>query len=142
MKSGKTSDNAIEHVGKYIDNRLAGANKQQSALLADYSETTATVPSLIENTQAYAVIMQEMLRDNSVIMRVLTQSLRNDLANGALDNLKPMEKAQILKIQAQVEDILRPKITVKETTDSKGNKVRTLWGTNASTLNETLNNKE
>ena len=138
MKQGQTSKKALEHVGKYIDNRLNDANKMKSAVLAGYSEDTARTPSLIERTQAYQETVALILTENSSTMHILARMINEDAKNGLFDNLKPLEKAQLYKIITETNDKLTPKITVKQSTDAKGNKTTTAWGTNASQLHETL----
>lgn len=132
MKKQTTSDNAVKHVGEYVDERLSGSNKQEAALRAGYSESTARTPSLIERTKAYAVVVTEMLDKNTRLMRAMTDSLEQDIESGFFDLLPPKTKVEIAYKLAQIHDTLTPKITVKETTDAKGNKTRQTWGTTGS----------
>lgn len=138
MKQGQTSKKAVEHVGEYIDNRLMDANKMKSALMANYSESTARNPSLIERTQAYQETVALILTENTSTMHILARMLNDDAKKGLFDDLKPLEKAQLYKIITETNDKLTPKITVKQSTDAKGNKTSTAWGTNASLLHEAL----
>jgi phage terminase small subunit len=129
MKNGETSGSAVNHVSKYVGHRLAGANKQESAVLAGYSETTAQKPSLIENTKAYALVVQNMLNKNSLMMSKIMDSINDDINEGTVAVLEPTEKVEIAYKIAKIHDILTPKVTIKETTDKDGNKTRTAWGT-------------
>lgn len=129
MKTGQTSDNAIEHVAAYVDNRLAGANKQESALLAEYSPATARNPSLIEATKAYAVVIKETLGDSSTAMRTIVRYIIDDTQTDVFKALPTQTKVEIAYKMAKIYEVLTPKVTVKESTDGKGNKTRTIWGT-------------
>lgn len=138
MTKGETKDNTIQRVGAYVGERLAGANKQESALEAGYSDSTAKRPSLIEATQTYQIIVEKILTENASTMHILALSLNDDAKKGLFDTLKPLEKAQIYKIITETNDKLTPKVTVKQTTDAKGNKTTTAWGSNAPLLHEAL----
>ena len=138
MNKGETKDNTIQRVGAYVGERLAGANKQESAVKAGYNESTARNPSLIEHTQTYQVIVEKILTENASTMHILALSLNDDAKIGLFDTLKPLEKAQLYKIITETNDKLTPKITVKQTTDSKGNKTTTAWGSNAPALHEAI----
>lgn len=137
MKNGETSSSAVNHVTKYVDNRLAGSNKQESALLAGYSEKTARTPSLIEHTKAYALVVQKMLNKNSTMMAKIMDSVNDDIEEGTIAMLEPQEKVEIAYKIAKIHDILTPKVTIKETTDKDGNKTRTAWGTGSLQQSET-----
>ena len=138
MKSRELKGSAVKHVSEYIDTRLSGANKHESALEAGYSEEVARKPSIIESSKTYQVLVDEYLTDSAVVLRFFSGRLREMVANGQLDNMKPLEMAQMMKNMAQIDDILRPKITVKETKNKDGTTTRTAWGSNASVLHETL----
>ena len=133
---------AIKNVSNYIINKASGVNKQESALLAGYSESTAKVPNRIEHTKTYLSIVDQVLTENANIMLFLSASLSNDIADGKLDGLKPIEKAQIYKIITDTNDKLTPKVTVKEVQNKDGTVTRTAWGTNSSQLNETLRSEQ
>ena len=129
MKNGKPNDSAIAHVGEYIGHRIAGANKQESAQMAGYSVTTSRNPSLIEATKAYAIVVSEMLDKNTRIMRLMIDSVENDIKTGVFDELGTKTKAEIAHKLAQIHDIMTPKVTIKESKDANGNVTRTSWGT-------------
>lgn len=130
MNRGETKANTIKRVGKYVAHRVAGNNKQESALLADYAPHTARTPSLIESTKTYQEIIERVLTINAESMHILGDSLNNDIKNGVLEKLKPIEKAQIYKVITDINDKLTPKVTVKETQNKDGTISRVLWGTN------------
>lgn len=142
MKSGETKANTIQRAGKYIKERLDGNNKQVSAIRAGYEPTTARNPTLIEMTKTYQELVELVLTENAASMYHLATSMRKMVENGDIDQLKPLEQAQFYKIITDINDKLTPKVTLKESVDAKGNKTRTLWGTNASALRETLGNEE
>lgn len=129
MKNLKPKDSAIEHVSAYIGERLAGANKQESALTAGYSETTARKPSLIEETKAYAIVVTRVLNTNSHTLNETMQELRQVVETKPVDWQKAYLIAQVADKMAKIHDTLTPKITVKETKDANGNITRTSWGT-------------
>ena len=129
MKNREPKDSAVQHVGAYLDARLTGANKHESALQAGYSEQTARTPSLIERTKAYGLVITEMLDKHTRLMHAMTDSLQKDVESGLFDLLNPKTKVEIAYKLAQIHDVLTPKVTIKETTDKDGNKTRTLWGT-------------
>lgn len=129
MKNGEPSAKELNHVGAYVEARLVGANKQESALQAGYAQSTARTPSLIERTKAYGIVVTEMLDNNTRLMRAMIDSVEEDIANGVFDLLNPKTKVEIAHKLAQIHDIMTPKVTVKESTDAKGNKTRTIWGT-------------
>lgn len=131
----------VKNVTNYIGHKVAGANKMQSAKMAGYSDAVARRPMQIENTQTYKDIADKILSGNARIMLHLIESLQDDILNGALDSLKPTEKSQILKVQAQVEDIMKPKVTLKQVTDKNGNVTRTAWAQNASQVQEVLSDE-
>lgn len=129
MKSGQTSDNAVNHVGAYVGARIAGANKQESALQAGYSETTARKPSLIENTKAYAVVITETLNENATALREVLAVVRGEMQKDVKNPQALYLWTQIAKNLTAVHTALTPRVTIKETTDKDGNKTRSIWGT-------------
>lgn len=141
MQNGQPSDNAIHHVSNYVDHRLAGANKHDSAVQAGYSESTARTPSLIEHTKAYSIVVNDILGKNAALMRKMTDSIGHNVANGDFDSVEIAEQVDIAYKMAKIYDILTPKITVQETTDKDGNKTRKAWGTAGATFNETPSNE-
>lgn len=132
MKKGETKENTAQRIDAYLDGRIVGTNKQDSALEAGYNASTARNPSLIEHTQAYAVAVTEILGANTLRLRNALVSLDQDMQNGLFDMLSPKTKVDIAYKLAQIHDILTPKVTVKETQNKDGTVTRTLWGTNGS----------
>lgn len=128
----------VKHVTDYIGHKVAGANKMQSAKMAGYSDAVARRPMQIESTQTYKEIADKILSSNARVMLHLIESLEEDMKSGKLSELKPTEKSNILKVQAQVEDIMKPKVTLKQVTDKNGNVTRTAWAQNASQVQEVL----
>jgi hypothetical protein len=139
MKHSK--EDAVKNVTNYIVNRASGLNKQESALKADYSETTARKPMVVEGTKTYQAIIDQVLTKNANMMLILAQSLYDDMKSDKIDALKPQEKAQIYKIITDTNDKIMPKVTLKESTDKNGNVTRTAWAQNASQVQEVLTDK-
>lgn len=142
MTPGSNKSQTVEKVTKYIQKRVAGVNKQESALQAGYATPTARNPSLIEHTKTYQSIVEKVLTNSANLMLDLTDSLREDMRSGVLEELKPLEKAQIYKIITDSADKLTPKITLKEMTDKNGNVTRTAWAQNASQVQEVMTNEQ
>lgn len=130
MANRKIKDSAVTRVGKYLEGRIAGSNKKDSALMAGYSAQTARTPSLIEQTKAYSVVVTEMLDRNTRIMRAMIDSIEQSVQSGQFDLLHPKIKAEIAYKMAQIHDVMTPKVTVKETQNKDGTISRVLWGTN------------
>lgn len=125
-KSGKK---AIKHVGEYVDNRLIGLNKRDSALNAGYALETAETPSLIERTKAYAEIITFVLIENGDQMRNVQKELGKYTQRSDADALFTMDMlSKTLLRLAQIEKSLAPQVTIKESTDKNGNKTVTKWG--------------
>lgn len=141
MIKGQTKADSVRKVGDYVASRLSGANKQESAIQAGYSGTTARIPSLIEHTKIYQSIVQEILTDNANTMRAISKSLKTKAESGELDQLRPLEQGQLYKIITDVNDKLIPKVTLKQSTDKNGNVTRTAWAQNASQVQEVLSDE-
>ncbi len=134
MKNGQPNAGAIKHATGYVNERLAGSNKQDSAIRAGYSESSSRKPSLVENTLAYALIVQRILFTNSNQMADAQDELRQVLDNKPVDWVKAQQIANFVSTQTKIHDILTPKITVKETKDAQGNITRQSWGTNGAVM--------
>lgn len=135
MTKGETKADTMERVGTYVDTRLHGANKQESALVAGYSEETARKPSLIEHTKAYALTVTRILSDSADMIDRANQMQRLELEKDTPDPVKAQMWAKLAYFNAQTADILTPKVTIKETTDKDGNRTRSTWGTTGAPLN-------
>lgn len=140
MKHSK--EDAVKNVTNYIVNKASGLNKQDSALKAGYSEHTANKPMAIESTKTYQMIIDQVLTKNANMMLLLAQSLYDDMKSDKIDELKPVEKAQIYKIITDTNDKIIPKVTLKESTDKNGNVTRTAWAQNASQVQEVMTNEQ
>ena len=138
MKNGETKADTYKKVSQYVDSRLLGDNKQDSAVQAGYSDTTARKPSLIENTKTYAFIVQTVLFDNAMIMTDAIAELQRVVENDPVDWVKAQQIANFISTQTKIHDIMTPKVTVKTSTDAKGNKITTAWGSNGAIINETI----
>jgi hypothetical protein len=135
-------DSAVKKVTEYIDTKARGANKMESAQRAGYSVNVSRKPSIIEHTKTYQSIVDRILTENAGTMNIIAESLNEDAKNGVLDELKPLERAQLYKIIVDVNDKLIPKVTLKESTDKNGNVTRTAWAQNASQVQEVMTDKE
>lgn len=129
MQKGENKGDTMKRVGAYVGERLAGANKQESALVAGYSEQTARTPSLIEQTKAYAVVVTRVLSVTADNMDKAQEFLHLELAKDVPNPVICQQWAILAQTQAKTMDILTPKVTVKETKDANGNITRTSWGT-------------
>ena len=136
MKNGESNKTALQHAGAYVGERLAGANKRESAIKAGYSESTARKPSLIEHTQAYALVVKETLGDSSHALRTIVRYIIEDTETDLFKALPTQTKVEIGYKLAKIYDVLTPKVTVKETKDANGNITRTSWGTGSLQPNE------
>ena len=142
MLPGTKKADTTRKVVDYIGHRLEGDNKMISAQKAGYSVETSKKPGLIEHTKAYQSIVEQILTENASIMLWLSSSIHNDIKEGKLDDLKPVEKGQLYKIITDTNDKLIPKVTLKESTDKNGNVTRTAWAQNASQVQEVMTNEE
>lgn len=128
----------MPQVTKYVDARLEGKNKAESAIHAGYSATVANKPSLIELTNRYSMVIQEVLHDNSVSMREVMRHYNKVVQSDPVDWEKAKKIIDVAEKQAKVYDILMPKVTLKESTDKNGNVTRTAWAQNASQVQEVM----
>lgn len=136
MKKGETKADTFSRVGSYVDSRLAGANKEDSAVMAGYEPATARTPSLIENTKTYALIVQRILMNTATVIEMATQHSKEEMENSEPNVPKALQWANLALIHAKTADILTPKITVKETKDANGNVTRQSWGTNGAVVGD------
>ena len=132
----------MPNVDDYIKNRLIGENKMNSALKADYSDNVSRKPSIIENTQRYAVRIQEILHTNSESLQEVMKEYQEIIANKPVDWIKAKQAIDVAEKQTRVHDILTPKVTLKESTDKNGNVTRTAWAQNPSQVQEVMSNEE
>lgn len=133
-----SQEEARKNVTEYIHNRLAGENKQESALRAGYSETTARKPTLIESTKAYITVQTQILDKNNknlyTIQEIVTEALQKD----PQDLVTAETASRIGKNLMGIYTALTPKVTLKESTDKNGNITRTAWAQNASQVQEVM----
>lgn len=133
-----TTESAKNNTRKYLVSRLAGANKQESALSAGYSENVAKQPSLIERTNAYAIQINEILNTNASTLSETMQELRTVILLKPVDWNMALKIADVATKQSKIHDVLTPKVTLKQSTDKNGNVTRTAWAQNASQVQEVL----
>lgn len=132
----------MPQVKKYIQARIEGENKMESAITAGYSKAVSRNTNLIESTQRYAVKVQEILHTNIDNVSTILEIYREIINTEPVDLQKAYLATQIAEKQIKIHDVLTPRVTVKESTDKNGNITRVAWGSNSSQLNETLQHKE
>lgn len=142
MTKGETKGDVLDRVNKYIDGRLKGDNKQESAVNAGYSLSTSKKPSLIEITNTYAFMVQSVLLDNALIMTETIDEFKNIVQKKPVNWDLALKAIQVVEKQTKVHDTLTPKITLKESQDKNGNITRTAWSQNASQVQEVMTNEE
>lgn len=131
----------MPQVTKYIDERLKGSNKQESAIAAGYKPAVARNAHLIENTQRYQEKVQVILHNNVDNLSTIMDIYREIINTTPVDLQKAYLVTQIAEKQTKIHDVLTPKITLKESTDKNGNVTRTAWAQNASQVQEVLTDK-
>lgn len=132
----------MPQVKTYINERLAGANKQESAIKAGYSPAVARNSYLIENTQRYQEKVQVILHNNVDNLSTIMDIYREIINTTPVDLQKAYLVTQIAEKQTKIHDVLTPKITLKESTDKNGNITRTAWAQNASQVQEVMTNEQ
>lgn len=142
MTKGETKTDVVERVNKYIEGRLKGENKMQSATSAGYSINTSKKPSLIELTNTYGFMVQSVLLDNALTMTETIAEFAEIVKTKPIDWDKAKKAIDVIEKQTKVHDTLTPKVTLKESTDKNGNVTRTAWAQNASQVQEVMTDKE
>lgn len=142
MTKGETKTDVLERVNKYIDGRLKGENKMNSATNAGYSLGSARKPSLIELTNTYGFMVQSVLLDNALTMTETIAEFAEIVKIKPIDWDKAKKAIDVIEKQTKVHDTLTPKVTLKESTDKNGNVTRTAWAQNASQVQEVMTDKE
>lgn len=131
----------MPQVQKYVEHKLAGANKQDSAIMAGYSEKTARNPTLIESTQRYQDIVRATLDTNAKSLQLILDNVSEELQNDIINWNKLYLMSQVAVKLTGVHTALTPRVTLKESTDKNGNVTRTAWAQNASQVQEVLTDK-
>lgn len=132
----------MQKVDEYIKNRLAGENKMNSALKANYSENVSRKPSIVENTQQYALRIQSILHTNSETLQEVMNEYYEIVNTKPVDWVKAKQAIDVAEKQTKVHDVLTPKITLKESQDKNGNITRTAWSQNASQVQKVMTSEE
>lgn len=126
---------------EYIHSRLAGANKQESALAAGYATATARNPTLIESTKAYMTVQTQILDKNNKNLYTIQQIVTEALEKEPKDLVMAETASRIGKNLTGIYTAMMPKVTLKESTDKNGNVTRTAWAQNASQVQEVMTDK-
>lgn len=129
MNNPELRASTVKHVTEYIDERIAGSNKGESAVRAGYSEQTARTPSLIEQTKAYAVVITQVLERNAGSLHATMHEMHEVVTSEPVNWEKALIISKVAEKLANIQDKLTPKITVKETKNADGTTTRTSWGT-------------
>jgi hypothetical protein len=132
----------MPQVKKYVENKLAGNNKMQSALMAGYSESSARKPALIEATTRYNEIVKQTLDTNAKVLQLTLDNVSEELHKDEKDWNKLNLMSQVASKLTGVHTALTPRVTLKESTDKNGNVTRTAWAQNASQVQEVMDDKE
>lgn len=119
---------AIFQTKQYIMGKKLGLTKGKAAGLAGYSPSTQRVPAQIESSNTYTVLIKAMSEENAMSMWKISKNINKDVDKGEMAQ-KTLTKTQILKNLAQVQEILTPKVTMKEVRDAQGKVTKTTkWG--------------
>lgn len=132
----------MPQVQKYVEHKLAGANKMEAAQLAGYSVATSRNPTLIESTQRYNDIVKRTLDTNAQSLQLTLDRVSEELQNDVINWNKLYLMSQVAVKLTGVHTALTPRVTLKESTDKNGNITRTAWAQNASQVQEVMTDKE
>ena len=122
----KISKKAYKKSLKYIQARMNGNNKKESALMASYSY--GTNPDAVERTKAYAVAISDVLNGNALKLSRLGKATQDKIDEGELEKLSLKDVVDISLKLAQIHKILVPQVTIKEEQMKDGTTKRTVWG--------------
>ena len=128
----------LPQVKKYVEHKLAGANKMEAAQMAGYSVATSRNPTLIESTQRYNEIVKQTLDTNAKSLQLTLDNVSEELQNDEKDWQKLYLMSQVASKLTSVHTALTPRVTLKESTDKNGNVTRTAWAQNASQVQEVM----
>ena len=128
----------MPQVQKYVEHKLAGANKMEAAQLAGYSVATSRNPTLIESTQRYNDIVKQTLDTNAKVLQLTLDNVSEELHKDGKDWNKLNLMSQVASKLTSVHTALTPRVTLKESTDKNGNITRTAWAQNASQVQEVM----
>lgn len=128
----------LPQVKKYVEHKLAGANKMEAAQMAGYSVATSRNPTLIESTQRYQDIVKATLDTNAKSLQLTLDNVSEELQNDEKDWQKLYLMSQVASKLTSVHTALTPRVTLKESTDKNGNVTRTAWAQNASQVQEVM----
>jgi len=123
MKEGRYNSKNIINTARYLQNRINGMNKKESAKAANYAPSVQNKPTEIENTANFQRLQNQLLGKNTQLM----VQLMTDVQDSADDIERQKGKSLILHRLAQIQKILTPTVRVKERIDNKGEKRRTIW---------------
>lgn len=123
-----TTAESLRKAKLYIDGQKGGMTKVKAAAFAGFSPITQKKTNVIEKSNSYQIMLRLTSEQNAMSLHKLATAVSKDVSSGEM-GVKTLQKTQIMKNLAQIEDMLTPKVTLRESVDSNGNKVKsTQWG--------------
>ena len=113
----------IVRTREYVNQRVAGTNKRQAALLAGYSHNKANSVSLLEKTNGYKLAINRILDTTSTL--ILDSLEATTLME--INALPVKERITVLKQLAEIHKILMPTVKIKDETMKDGTVKTTKW---------------
>ena len=89
---------------------------------AGYAPSTARNAELVESTNTYKVVLQEILDTSSLTLQLLNNNIFEGLQSGELDT-----RSKIMQRLTDMHVKLTPKVTVKQEETGLDGVKRTLW---------------
>lgn len=118
---------ARKKIRKYIAYRLKGINKYKAMIQAGYAPSTARNAELVESTNTYKVVIQELLDTNATMLQLMNNSMFNSVEEGKFDTLDMDTRSKIMQRLTDMHVKLTPKVTVKQEETGLDGIKRTLW---------------
>lgn len=123
-----TTAESLRKAKLYIDGQKGGMTKVKAAAFTGFSPITQKKTNVIEKSNSYQIMLRLTSEQNAMSLHKLATAVSKDVSSGEM-GVKTLQKTQIMKNLAQIEDMLTPKVTLRESVDSNGNKVKsTQWG--------------
>lgn len=118
---------ARKKIRKFIAYRLKGINKYKALIMAGYAPSTARNAELVESTNTYKIVMQELLDTNANMLQQMNNSMFSSVQNGDFDTLDMDTRSKIMQRLVDMHTKLTPKVTVKQEETGLDGVKRTLW---------------
>ncbi len=126
--SVRRSAKGRDMITRYINNRVLGLNKTESARKAGYKQPNSVVTT-IEKSNNFREITSQILANNSLNAIMVIESINNSIKSKEFAELPVQMKVKILVDIANIQKALSPDLRIKETIDDKGKVTRTMWNT-------------